>query len=173
MTESWAYCQVERETGGKCAKLMPCPDHPVRPVTEPRWALVRVPWKDDKHALDPLTVQIMFDFAETQGFDQRRCELHGIPKEMWKLISEGTMVLLQLGTHDEKPEYTNAELLMASEGRDTPDAWAKAHYLETPGPGSQPYELYKRIHDRHLQELTAIGSLLTQIRQRLAKMGVA
>ncbi len=117
-----------------------------RPDTEPKWGLIRVPWKDDKHALDAMTAQLMFDFLDLHGFDQRRVRLMGLPKEVWEKIPKGIMLIEQLGKNDEKPTYTNEDLVEAYETRDVVNG--QQHYLEPPVPGQDAYELYKNLYER-------------------------
>lgn len=142
-----------------------------RPVTEPRWALIMVPWKDENHALDGITVQIMWDYAHTKGFDERRCRLYGLPQEVWSKIPDHHMLLEQLGTNDERPTYSHKDLVEAYEKRRTPDERAQSLYVDTPGPTSDAYELYKVRFEFVEAEIGRLVESVREIRKVVLRMG--
>ncbi len=135
-----------------------------RPVTEPRWALVRVPWKDESHSLDPITAQIMFDYAGVKGLDLRRCQIGAIPREIWGTVPNEFMIIYQLGTNEQSPTEPPAE--------DVVRKYKDKDFFDTPSPGQPSYELYRYIYESHRGTLQEIASLLLQIQQKLLKMGV-
>ncbi len=135
-----------------------------KPITEPRWALVRVPWKDESHTLDPITVQIMFDYAGVKGLDLRRCQIGGVPQQAWGTVPNEFMIIHQLGTQQDRPEEPSVEEVLAR--------YKASDYLKTPLPGETAYELYNHIYQAHRKALQEIASLLLQVQQKLLTMGV-
>ncbi len=139
-----------------------------RPMTEPKWALIRVPWKDEKHALDPITAQIMFDYAAVKGLDPRRCVMRGVPTEAWGDVPNAFMIIYQLGTDQDLEGRSPAE----PSPEEVVSKYKAGDYLTTPIPGEPAYELYNHIYQAHRKALQEIASLLLQVQQKLLTMGV-
>jgi hypothetical protein len=169
------YC-TQQVPNGICGRLLPCVDHPERPKTEPRWALLMFPYLDDTNmkggTIDPLGVQLVFDYAQIQGFDQRRAYLSGLPKEAWGRIPTGAMVIEQLGTGNERPQYTIEQVVAAYEDAQRADYEDNGTFLRIPKRGDPGYELYRIIFNRTILAVREAAASLENIRRWIFTLGV-
>ncbi len=142
-------------------------DFEEKPVTEPKWSLVKIPWRDKElHAFDQLTTQLVFDYAHLHGFDQRRSMLQAIPQTLWERIPKESdlMLILQQGTGNDMPAHTDEQVL---------EAFKAETWISTPETGSEAYELYKFIFEKHQGELSKLSLRIIEIEKILVRLGAS